>query len=112
MSWAFRPPAAAGANAWAEVHAAAAPADYFSYPLPTWQPHCLGFGSQWRLCEGTVLRRCSATRAIWLHTGVDITTGIQPAAAAANGAIARHTAGPTFKGGKVIPPNTAPGVVV
>src|SRR5437773_11790156 len=67
MSWAFMPPAAAAATASAEVHAAAAPADYFSYPLPTWQPHCLGFGSQWRLCDGTVLRRCSATGAIWLH---------------------------------------------
>ena len=40
--------------------------DYFNYPLPTWEPNCLGFGSQWRLCNGTVLRACSSG-AVWLH---------------------------------------------
>src|SRR5882757_3578178 len=65
---------------------AVAPGDYFQYPLPTWEPHCLGFGSQWRLCNGTVLRACSSG-AVWLHTGVDIKTGIQPVMAAADGVI-------------------------
>ncbi len=23
----------------------AMPADYFQFPLPAWEPHCLGFGS-------------------------------------------------------------------
>jgi len=112
MSWAFMPPAAAVATASAPLRADAAPADYFSYPLPAWQPHCLGFGSQWRLCDGTVLRRCSATGAIWLHTGVDITTGIQAVAAAANGVIAGYIVDPTFKGGVLIRHNTAQGVVL
>ncbi|TMG23692.1 MAG: hypothetical protein E6H97_11370 [Chloroflexi bacterium] len=59
-----------------------------------------------------MLRRCSATGAIWLHTGVDITTGIQPVAAAANGVIAGYTVDPTFKGGMLIRHNTAQGVVL
>src|SRR6266851_4409263 len=71
----------------AAVRTAAQPVDYFQFPLPSWAPHCLGFGSEWRYCDGTVLRRCSATGAIWLHTGADITTGIQPVMAAANGVI-------------------------
>src|SRR5207302_1247001 len=112
MSWAFMPPAAAAATASAPIHAAAAPADYFSYPLPTWQPHCLGFASQWRLCDGTILRRCSSSGAIWLHTGVDITTGIQPVAAAANGVIAGYIVDPTFRGGVLIRHDTAQGVVL
>ena len=112
LAWAFMPPAEAAAPTAAPVQADAQPADYFSYPLPTWQPHCLGFGSQWRLCDGTVLRRCSKTGAIWLHTGVDITTGIQPVMAAANGVIAGYTVDPTFKGGMLIRHITAEGVVL
>src|SRR5262245_59294359 len=112
LAWAFMPPAVAAAPAIAPISAAAAPADYFSYPLPTWEPHCLGFGSQWRLCDGTVLRRCSATGAIWLHTGVDIKTGIAPVMAAANGVVAGYTVDPTFKGGMLIRHVTAQGVVL
>jgi murein DD-endopeptidase MepM/ murein hydrolase activator NlpD len=96
----------------APVAVAAQKADSFQLPLPTWQPHCLGFGSQWRLCDGTVLRRCSSTGAIWLHTGVDIRTGIQPVRAAANGVIVGYTVDPTFKGGVLIRHQTAQGIVL
>ena len=88
-----------------------AASDYFSYPLPTWDPHCLGFGSEWRLCNGTVLRAC-ASGAVWLHTGVDIKTGIQPVMAAADGVIAGYTVDPTFRGGVLIRHTTSFGVVL
>lgn len=104
-------PAAAAAHI-ASRPAAAAPADYFQYPLPAWEPHCLGFGSEWRYCNGTVLRRCSATGAIWLHTGVDIKTGIQPVMAAANGVIIGYIVDPTFRGGVLIRHQTAAGIVI
>src|SRR5450759_2370520 len=39
--------------------------DYFNYPLPTWEPHCLGFGSEWRLWDGTVLRACTSGGGGW-----------------------------------------------
>jgi murein DD-endopeptidase MepM/ murein hydrolase activator NlpD len=93
------------------AQAAATNADYFQYPLPTWQPHCLGFGSQWRLCNGTVLRACPSG-AVWLHTGVDIKTGIQPVMAAANGVIAGYIVDPIFRGGVLIRHSTAQGVVL
>ncbi|HET7465912.1 MAG TPA: hypothetical protein VFL29_04550 [Candidatus Dormibacteraeota bacterium] len=113
LAWTFMPPAEAAAPAAAgPVQAAAQPADYFSYPLPTWEPHCLGFGSQWRLCDGTVLRRCSSTGAIWLHTGYDVRTGIQPVMAAANGVIIGYTVDPMFKGGMLIRHITAQGAVI
>src|ERR1700693_2171323 len=85
--------------------------DYFNYPLPTWEPHCLGFGSEWRLCNGTVRRAC-ASGAVWLHTGVDIKTGIQPVMAAADGVIAGYIVDPTFRGGVLIRHQTAQGVVL
>lgn len=91
---------------------AAQRADSFQFPLATWAPHCLGFGSQWRLCDGTVLRRCSATGAVWLHTGVDIRTGIQPVVAAANGVIAGYIVDPTFRGGVLIKHQTSQGIVL
>jgi murein DD-endopeptidase MepM/ murein hydrolase activator NlpD len=91
---------------------AAQRADSFQFPLPTWAPHCLGFGSQWRLCNGSVLRRCSTTGAIWLHTGVDIRTGIQPVRAAANGVIVGYIVDPTFKGGVLIRHQTRQGIVL
>ena len=94
------------------VRAAAQPVDYFQFPLPSWAPHCLGFGSEWRYCDGTVLRRCSATGAIWLHTGVDITTGIQPVMAAANGVIIGYIVDPTFRGGVLIRHETPGGIVI
>jgi murein DD-endopeptidase MepM/ murein hydrolase activator NlpD len=93
-----------------EVVAAAQRADSFQFPLPAWKPHCLGFGSPWKLCDGTVLRRCTATGAIWRHTGVDIRTGIQPVKAAANGVIAGYITDPTFKGGVLIKHQTPQGV--
>jgi murein DD-endopeptidase MepM/ murein hydrolase activator NlpD len=92
--------------------AAAQPVDYFQFPLPSWTPHCLGFGSEWRYCNGTVLRRCGATGAIWLHTGVDITTGIQPVMAAANGVIIGYIVDPTFRGGVLIRHETPAGIVI
>jgi murein DD-endopeptidase MepM/ murein hydrolase activator NlpD len=93
------------------VPVASASADYFQYPLPTWEPHCLGFGSQWRLCNGTVLRACTSG-AVWLHTGVDIRTGIQPVMAAADGVIAGYTVDPQFRGGILIRHSTSEGVVI
>ena len=104
-------PACAAAPA-AQLTSAAQRADSFQFPLPTWKPHCLGFGSQWRLCDGTVLRRCASTGAIWLHTGVDIRTGIQPVKAAANGVIVGYIVDPTFKGGVLIRHQTSAGVVL
>jgi murein DD-endopeptidase MepM/ murein hydrolase activator NlpD len=96
----------------AAVRTAAQPVDYFQFPLPSWAPHCLGFGSEWRYCDRTVLRRCSATGAIWLHTGVDITTGIQPVMAAANGVIIGYIIDPTFRGGILIRHETPNGIVI
>jgi murein DD-endopeptidase MepM/ murein hydrolase activator NlpD len=96
----------------AGVIKAAAPADYFQLPLPAWEPHCLGFGSEWRYCNGTVLRRCSNSGAVWLHTGVDIRTGIQPVVAAADGVIIGYIVDPTFRGGVLIRHQTAMGTVV
>jgi murein DD-endopeptidase MepM/ murein hydrolase activator NlpD len=92
--------------------AAARIADSFQFPLPTWASHCLGFGSRWRLCDGTVLRRCSTTGAAWLHTGVDIKTGIQPVMAAANGVIIGYIVDPTFLGGVLIRHQTTHGIVL
>ncbi|MGH7765123.1 MAG: M23 family metallopeptidase [Candidatus Dormibacteraceae bacterium] len=85
-------------------------ADVFQYPLPTWTPHCLGFGSQWRYCDGMPLRSCAG--AVWLHTGVDITTGIQPVMAAGDGEIAGYIVDPTFRGGVLIRHHTSTGVVL
>jgi murein DD-endopeptidase MepM/ murein hydrolase activator NlpD len=96
----------------ATVRTSAQQVDYFQFPLPSWQPHCLGFGSEWRYCDGTVLRRCSATGAVWLHTGVDITTGIQPVMAAANGVIIGYIIDPTFRGGILIRHETPNGIVI
>jgi murein DD-endopeptidase MepM/ murein hydrolase activator NlpD len=96
----------------AQLAVSAQRADSFQFPLPTWKPHCLAFGSPWKLCDGTVLRRCTATGAIWRHTGVDIRTGIQPVRAAANGVIVGYIVDPTFKGGVLIRHQTAQGIVL
>ena len=88
------------------------PADVFQFPLPTWQPHCLGFGSEWRYCNGTPLRTCPATGAVWLHTGVDITTGIAPVVAAGDGVIIGYLIDPQFRGGVLIRHVTSTGVVL
>jgi murein DD-endopeptidase MepM/ murein hydrolase activator NlpD len=93
--------------------AAAAPssADLFQYPLPEWAPNCLGFGSEWRYCNGTPLRSCPGG-AVWLHTGVDITTGIQPVMAAGDGVIIGYLIDPQFRGGVLIRHQTSAGVVI
>ena len=87
------------------------PADVFQYPLPTWSPHCLGFGSEWRYCNGTVLRACPSG-AVWLHTGADIATGIQPVMAAGDGVIVGYLIDPTFRGGVLIRHQTTAGTVI
>lgn len=94
------------------LKAAAAAGDYFQFPLPTWEPHCLSFGSPWRLCDGTVLRTCPATGEVWQHTGADIRTGIQPVMAAADGVIIGSIVDPTFRGGVLIRHSTAEGIVL
>ncbi|HEY3195612.1 MAG TPA: M23 family metallopeptidase [Candidatus Dormibacteraeota bacterium] len=111
--WALMPaPRMASAPAAVERPLASAPADSFQFPLPTWTQHCLGFGSQWRLCDGTALRTCPTTGAVWRHTGFDVRTGIQPVRAAANGVIAGYIVDPTFRGGVLIRHQTAQGVVI
>jgi murein DD-endopeptidase MepM/ murein hydrolase activator NlpD len=83
----------------------------FQYPLPTWEPHCLGFGSEWRICQGTVLRACPSG-AVWLHTGVDVVSGLQPVMAAGDGVIAGYLVDPTFRGGVLIRHSTSEGVFI
>jgi murein DD-endopeptidase MepM/ murein hydrolase activator NlpD len=85
------------------------PADVFQRPLPTWSPHCLGFGSEWRYCDGTPLRACPSG-AVWLHTGVDISTAVQPVMAAGDGEIAGYIVDPAFRGGALIRHHTTSGV--
>jgi hypothetical protein len=95
----------------APIHAVAA-SDVFSYPLTSWQPHCLGFGSQWRYCNGVALRAC-ADGAVWLHTGVDIRATVgEPVMAAANGVIIGYLIDPQFRGGALIRHTTSFGVVI
>ena len=87
-------------------------ADVFSYPLASWQPHCLGFGSQWRYCNGVALRACS-NGAVWLHTGVDIRATVgEPVMAAADGVIIGYLIDPQFHGGVLIRHRTSFGVVI
>jgi murein DD-endopeptidase MepM/ murein hydrolase activator NlpD len=107
-------PGDAPAPAAAEPPVAAAPptgADVFQYPLPEWSPSCLGFGSEWRYCNGTPLRSCPGG-AVWLHTGVDITTGIQPVMAAGDGVIIGYLIDPQFRGGVLIRHQTSAGAVI
>ena len=88
------------------------PADVFQYPLATWSPHCLGFGSEWRYCNGTPLRAC-ASGAVWLHTGVDeVATAGQAVMAAGDGAIIGYLIDPTFRGGVLIRHPTSSGAVI
>ena len=87
------------------------PADVFQYPLPTWQPHCLGFGSEWRYCNGTPLRACAS--GVWLHTGTDVVAAVgQAVKAAGDGVIVGYMIDPTFRGGVLIRHQTSAGVVI
>jgi len=105
------PAAAAAAAPVAVLAAAPSSADIFQYPLPSWTAHCLGFGSEWRYCNGTPLRSCPGG-AVWLHTGVDIATGIQPVMAAGDGKIIGYLIDPQFRGGVLIRHPTSAGVVI
>jgi murein DD-endopeptidase MepM/ murein hydrolase activator NlpD len=88
------------------------PADVFTRPLTSWEPHCLGFGSQWRYCNGVALRAC-ADGAVWLHTGADIrATAGEPVMAAADGVIIGYLIDPQFHGGVLIRHRTSFGVVI
>ena len=92
--------------------AVANPADVFSAPLSAWSPHCLGFGSQWRYCNGTALREC-ANGSVWLHTGVDeLATVGEPVAAAGDGVIIGYLIDPQFRGGVLIRHGTSAGTVI
>src|SRR5207245_2763532 len=88
-----------------------ADADIFQSPLPTWSPHCLGFGSPWTYCNGTALRACPSG-AVWRHTGADLQTGIQPVMAAGDGVIIGYSSDPQFRGGVLIRHPTTTGVVI
>ncbi len=86
--------------------------DVFQQPLSTWTPHCLGFGSQWRYCNGVALRACP-NGAVWLHTGVDIRAlAGQAVMAAGDGVIAGYIIDPQFHGGVLIRHVTTFGVVL
>jgi murein DD-endopeptidase MepM/ murein hydrolase activator NlpD len=88
------------------------PSDVFVNPLATWEPHCLGFGSQWRYCSGVALRAC-ANGAVWLHTGVDIkATAGQPVMAAGDGVIIDYLIDPQFHGGVLIRHRLSTGTVI
>jgi murein DD-endopeptidase MepM/ murein hydrolase activator NlpD len=87
-------------------------AEVFAYPLASWQPHCLGFGSEWRYCNGMALRAC-ASGAVWLHTGVDIrAAAAEPVMAAADGVIIGYLIDPQFHGGVLIRHQTTEGVFI
>lgn len=88
------------------------PADAFQRPLATWAPHCLGYGSEWRYCNGVALRACPSG-AVWLHTGVDIVASVgEPVMAASDGVVVGYTTDPTFRGGLLIRHPTTFGVVI
>jgi murein DD-endopeptidase MepM/ murein hydrolase activator NlpD len=103
----------ASPNAAAPPPPAATPAgDEFQFPLPTWAPHCLGYGSEWRYCNGVPLRTCPSG-AVWLHTGTDVVATVgQPVAAAGDGVIVGYLVDPTFRGGVLIRHSLTTGVVI
>jgi murein DD-endopeptidase MepM/ murein hydrolase activator NlpD len=87
-------------------------ADEFQRPLASWSPHCLGFGSEWRYCNGTALRAC-ADGSVWLHTGTDVVASVgDPVAAAADGDVIGYLVDPTFRGGVLVRHVTTFGVVI
>jgi murein DD-endopeptidase MepM/ murein hydrolase activator NlpD len=101
------PPVPAGIRAMAPNAA-----DVFQFPLSAWSPHCLGFGSEWRYCNGTPLRTC-ANGAVWLHTGADVVASAgDSVVAAGDGEIVGFLVDPTFRGGVLIRHVTTWGVVI
>ena len=87
-------------------------ADVFQFPLSTWAPHCDGFGSQWRYCNGVALRACP-NGAVWLHTGTDIKANAgTPVMVAADGVIIGYLIDSQFKGGVLIRHRTSFGTVI
>ncbi|HET9782771.1 MAG TPA: M23 family metallopeptidase [Candidatus Dormibacteraeota bacterium] len=89
-----------------------AAADEFQFPLSSWAPHCLGFGSQWRYCNGVPLRSC-ASGAVWLHTGTDEIASVgEPVAAAGDGVIVGYLIDPQFRGGVLIRHQMTTGTVI
>ena len=87
-------------------------ADVFQRPLASWAPHCLGFGSQWRYCNGVALRACPSG-AVWLHTAVDMVASTGEAVmAAGDGTIAGYSIDPQFRGGVLIRHRTSAGIVI
>ena len=88
------------------------PGDVFQRPLASWSPHCLGFGSQWRYCNGVALRACPSG-AVWLHTGVDIVASAgEPVMAAADGQVIGYITDPQFRGGMLVRHATSSGAVI
>ena len=86
--------------------------DTFDFPLTSWSPHCLGFGSQWRYCNGVPLRECPSG-AVWLHTGTDEVASVgEPVRAAGDGVIAGYLVDPQFRGGVLIRHHASFGVVI
>jgi hypothetical protein len=103
----------AAAHPTAPASPASPPAgDQLQFPLRTWTPHCLGFGSEWRYCNGVALRTCP-TGAVWLHTGTDVVASVgQPVAAAGDGVILGYLVDPQFRGGVLIRHQLTTGVVI
>lgn len=92
--------------------AALSSTDTFEYPLSSWAPHCLGFGSQWRYCNGVALRTCPSG-AVWLHTGTDEVAAVgTPVRAAGDGVIIGYLVDAQFRGGVLIRHQTSFGVVI
>jgi hypothetical protein len=86
--------------------------DVFQFPLQTWSPHCLGFGSEWRYCNGVPLRAC-ANGEVWLHTGTDVVASVgEPVTASGDGTIIGYLVDPTFRGGVLVRHVTTFGVVI
>ena len=103
----------------APSHAAPSPppppvsaADEFQFPLSSWAPHCLAFGSEWRYCNGVPLRTC-ASGSVWLHTGTDEVASVgEPVAAAGDGVIVGYLVDPQFRGGVLIRHQMTTGTVI
>ncbi len=95
----------------AERHSPAS-SEVFDFPLPSWEPHCLGFGSEWRYCNGVALRTCPSG-AVWLHTGTDVVAAAgEPVAAAGDGVIVGYLIDSQFRGGVLVRHELSTGVVI